>query len=393
MVFRWYRSCWTDLHPVTLSISDPFTVVDLTWNTLKTAYESRPVVLPFDSFSGTLRVNGVERTIRPFRVNRYTFEVLLFLQSSSYSAVDEPDLARESTEQQRLWAERYGRLRAEKYDRLRWYDEARFARPLLYDPYLDRYVPRELLDGDSSMDQLHREVVTKLAGVSLLTQLGADVRQLQRRAGDTSWQLDQLEGQLLLVRNRQTLATQVAAAVRRQLASLRRQGGRQRFGDGGSVPRASEAAATAQSTHQRAGHHRRRRRLRPVPANEAGEKAASSEEQSVRTPSPPASSVSSPTPHRRSRSVEHRVAIQQEDHVSSKSLPNVSASSEKQTILEPGTNAGKSVEREFISHDLPLHQNLVFPEERSTINQLDDCLGEDADVLDDPLLEGKTSLS
>ncbi|XP_037079584.1 uncharacterized protein LOC119100611 [Pollicipes pollicipes] len=93
VVFRWYRSTWTDQLPVTLTISHPFTVVELIWSPLKAVYESRGVLLPFGQFHGSLRVGGASLPVEPFRVNRFTFEVILFLRDIGYGP-DELDTAR-----------------------------------------------------------------------------------------------------------------------------------------------------------------------------------------------------------------------------------------------------------------------------------------------------------
>ena len=206
VVFRWYRSVSTDLRPVTLTLRHPFTAVQLHWSPLRAAFESRPVLLPCGRYSGSLRVNGADRPLAPFRVTRFTFEVLLFLSSDVDDrwAEDEPDLPR-------------------------------------YIPCLGSHVPSRLraaaaavageaaLDWPSSpttaaLERQHRQLVTRLAGAALLGELAADVRQLRRQSCVIGRQVEELAHEL----RQERLQRRLREAVRREVARLQADSPRRR---------------------------------------------------------------------------------------------------------------------------------------------------------------------
>ncbi|KAF0295814.1 hypothetical protein FJT64_006694 [Amphibalanus amphitrite] len=160
IVFRWYRSVATDLGPVTLTVHHPFAAVQLHWSPRRTAYESRPVVLPCGRYSASLRLDGADRPLAPFRVTRFTFEVLLFLSSDvADGSGDEVDLARRAA----VW----------------------------------RTVPEwPPSPTTAAVERRHGRLVTQLAGAALLAELAADVRQLRRQSGATQRQAEQLAREL-----------------------------------------------------------------------------------------------------------------------------------------------------------------------------------------------------
>ena len=229
VVFRWYRSVWTDLQPVTVTLSHPFTVIQLQWSPARTAYESRPLLLPCGRYSGTLRVNGVSRPLAPFRITRYTFEVLLFLSNDvDGPAGDEPDVPR-------------------------------------YVPYVGSYVPGRLRAAAAELAELqrppsptaaalerqHRQTVTRLAGVALLGEMSSELRQLRRQSSDTGRQVQELAREL----RQERLQRRLAEAVRREVARL-----------AAGSPRRRRTGTGGGTVVQSAGRTRRRPPRPPPPS-------------------------------------------------------------------------------------------------------------------------------